>query len=171
MSISGCKRVPVQLYYMGMLYLHNDIFMAALHSKCGHYISILWFLLLSFFPRLISAVADWLSTILPQLHTWCGLSANLGCRSETCCTRLSDAKKSPKIHRLRTIAQLCRALSSQLRHLSTIGKKVLNNNTSPRCPYNMVNFGPLAAEIGTLVWAPQLISTDFASWRRYCTAL
>jgi len=24
------------------------------------------------------------------LHTWCGLSANLGCRSETCCTRLAE---------------------------------------------------------------------------------
>ena len=34
----------------------------------------------SFFPRLISAVRDW-------IHTWCGLSVNLGCRSETCCTR------------------------------------------------------------------------------------
>jgi len=26
---------------------------------------------------------------LPYLHTWCGLSANLRCRSETCCTRLA----------------------------------------------------------------------------------
>jgi len=39
-----------------------------------------------FFPRLISAVEDWMHTIL---HTWCGLSANLGCRSETCCKRLA----------------------------------------------------------------------------------
>jgi len=34
------------------------------------------------------------------LHTWCGLSANLECRSETCCTRLAGnagPKKSPKI--------------------------------------------------------------------------
>jgi len=29
----------------------------------------------------------------------------------------------PKIRHLRTIAQICRALSSQLRHVSTIGKK------------------------------------------------
>jgi len=44
----------------------------------------------SFFPRLISAVADWMSAIL----------ANLWCRSETCCTRLAEntgRKKSPKI--------------------------------------------------------------------------
>jgi len=34
------------------------------------------------------------------LHTWCGLSANLRRRSETCCTWLAeiqDAKMSPKI--------------------------------------------------------------------------
>ena len=40
--------------------------MAALRSRCGHYIFVLWFLLLSsLFPRLISAVADWMS-ILPH---------------------------------------------------------------------------------------------------------
>jgi len=42
--------------------------MAALRSRGGHYILQLWFLsfflLLScFFPRVISAVADWMSTI------------------------------------------------------------------------------------------------------------
>ena len=33
-------------------------------------------------------------------------------------------------------------------------KKILklNSNISPTCPYNMVNFGPLAAEIVSLVW-------------------
>jgi len=31
-------------------------------------------------------------------------------------------------------------------------KNVLNSNTSPTCPYNMVNFSPLAAEIGSLLW-------------------
>ena len=46
--------------------------MAALRSRCGHYIFALWFLsifyLLSFFvPRLISAAADWMSTILPHM--------------------------------------------------------------------------------------------------------
>jgi len=35
----------------------------------------------------------------------------------------------------------------------------------------MVNFGPLAAEIGPVVWASQLISTGFASAQRYYTAL
>jgi len=44
-----------------------------------------------------------------------------------CCTCLAEntgRKKSPKIRHLGTIAQLCRAVSSQLRQ-STIGKKLL----------------------------------------------
>jgi len=50
-------------------------------------------------------------------------------------------------HHLGTIAQLCRAISSQLRHMSTIGKKLLNSNISSTCPHSMVKFGQLAAEI------------------------
>jgi len=57
-----------------------------------------------------------------------------------------------KNRHLRTIAQLCRAISSQLRHISTIGKNIVKQHTSHTCPYNMVNFGPLAAEIFSLVW-------------------
>jgi len=134
--------------------------MAALCNKADHYIFALWFLsfvffflLLSFFPRLISAASDWIST---YFRTWCGLSANLECRSEVCCARLAantGRKKSPKSRHLGTIPQLCRAISSQLRHVSTIGKKnLLSSNMSSTCPHNMVNFGPLAAEICWRVW-------------------
>ena len=35
------------------------------------------------------------------------------------------AKKVAKNRHLGTIAQLCRAISSQLRHISTIGKKLV----------------------------------------------
>jgi len=49
-------------------------------------------------------------------------------------------------------------------------KNLLNSNTST-CPDNMVNFGLLTAEICWPVWAPLQISTSFASWKRYCTAL
>ena len=62
-------------------------------------------------------------------------------------------KKVVKNRHLGTIAQLCRAISSQLRHVSTIGQKnLLSSNTSSTCPDNMVNFGPLTAEIGSGVW-------------------
>jgi len=37
--------------------------------------------------------------------------------------KVHDAKKSPKMRHLSTVAQLCRAISSQLRQVSTIGKK------------------------------------------------
>jgi len=54
-----------------------------------------------------------------------------------CCTRLAanaGPKKVAKNRHLRTIPQLCRAISSQLRHISTIGKNVLNSDISPTCP-------------------------------------
>jgi len=65
---------------------------------------------------------------------------------------MQDPKVTKNRH-LGTIAQLCRAISSQIRHVSTIGKKnFLTSNISSTCPHNMVNFGPLAAEIVSLVW-------------------
>ena len=51
--------------------LFESVIMAALRSRCGHYIFALWFLssifYLFFIPRLISAVTDWLSTILLRM--------------------------------------------------------------------------------------------------------
>jgi len=72
-----------------------------------------------------------------------------------CCTRLAGntgRKKSPKNRHLGTIAQLCWPASSQLRHVSTIGKKLLNVKISSTSSYNTANFGPLTAEIGSGVW-------------------
>jgi len=89
---------------------------------------------------------------LSYFHTWCGLSANLECRSEMCCMRLAEKYRTQKNRHLRTIAQLCRAVSSKLRHVSTIGKKLLNINISSTCLHNMANFGTLTAEIGSGVW-------------------
>ena len=79
----------------------------------------------SFFPRLISAVTDWMST---NISTHGGPSANSECRSKTCCMRFTGNvghKNSPKIRHLRTIAQLCQAISLQLRHVLTIRKKLV----------------------------------------------
>jgi len=124
-------------------------------ARAGHYIFALWFRLLSSFYLFFLAYSQPSQiACLPYFHTWCGLTANLGCRSETCCTRLAEntgRKKSSKIRRLGTIAQLCWAISLQLRHTSTIGKNLLNSNISPTCPHNMVNFGPLTAEIGSVI--------------------
>jgi len=72
-----------------------------------------------------------------------------------CCTRLAGntaRKNDAKNRHLSTITQLCRAISSQLRHISAAGKNLLSSNISSTCPHNMVNFSPLAAEIVSLVW-------------------
>jgi len=72
-----------------------------------------------------------------------------------CSARLAGnaaPQKSPKSRHLGTIAQLCRAMSSQLRHVTTIRKNLLNANIFPTWPHNMVNFGPLATEICWQVW-------------------
>ena len=61
-------------------------------------------------------------------------------------------QKIAKNRHLGTIPQLCLAISLQLRNVSTIGKNLLSSNISSTCPHNMVNFGPLAAEIVSLVW-------------------
>jgi len=44
---------------------------------------------------------------------------------------MQDSKKSPKIRHLGTIAQLCQAVSSQLMHVSTIGKKLVKQQYLP----------------------------------------
>jgi len=95
--------------------------MVALCNRETIYIFIL-FLLSSFFssPNLSGRKLDVYHT------TWCGLSANLECRSDMCCTRLAEntgCKNDAKIRHLCTITQLCQAISLQLRHTSTIGKK------------------------------------------------
>jgi len=44
---------------------------------------------------------------LPYFHTWCGLSANLECMSEMCCTRLAEntgRKKSSFRHHRTTLS-------------------------------------------------------------------
>jgi len=88
----------------------RNFFMAAVCNRAGHIyfhpvVSSSFF----FFPRLISAVGDWIG--LPYFHTWCGLSANLECISETCCARLAEntghkkiAKKLPSGHHPTTLS-------------------------------------------------------------------
>ena len=85
-------------------------------------------------------------------HTWCGLSANLECKSEMCCTQLAGyagRKKSPSGHHPTTLSGYIFATKACIDN----GKKnLLSSNISSTCPYNMVNFGPLATDIVSLVW-------------------
>ena len=134
--------------------------MAALCNRAGQYIFAVWFLSSSIYLSIVLFSSPNLSShrldVLPYFYTWRGPSANLECRSEMCCSRLAantGRKKVAKNRHRGTITQLRWAISSQLRHISTIGKNLLSSNTSSTCPYNMVNFGPLAAEIVSLVWS------------------
>ena len=63
-----------------------------------------------------------------------------------CCTQLggnAEPKNMPEIRHLGTIVQLCGAIYQR----DNRKKNLVKNNISPTCPHNMVNFGPLAAEI------------------------
>jgi len=72
--------------------------------------------------------------------------------SEMCCTRGSLEIQDAKNRHVGTIAQLCRAVFSQLRHVSTVGKSLLNADTSSTRLHNMVNFGLPTAEICWRDW-------------------
>jgi len=95
----SCRRQP-NVVVLGLV-------MAALRSRYGHYIGPVSFFFC--FPPLISAVVDWMSTIV--LNVVWPYSPTLECRSLE--------MQYPKIRYLGTVAQLCRAISSQLRHVST----------------------------------------------------
>jgi len=66
------SRQTVRILYSDILDPYNDVvYMATLCNRAGHFIFVLWFFFLllssSFYPRLILAVADWMSTILPHM--------------------------------------------------------------------------------------------------------
>jgi len=117
--------------------------MAALRIRADHYIFALWFLSIYLLSSFFLAQVK-ISTLikrpqigcLPYFDTWCGLSANSECRSEVCCRLAGNTgrKNDAKNRHLLTIAQLAPAISSQLRHISTIGKNLLSNNISSRRP-------------------------------------
>ena len=124
--------------------------MAALCNRAGHYSFALWFLSSS--SSIFFSLPNLSGRRLDVYHTsshGVGLSANLECRFEMCCTRLAEIrKKVAKNRHLGTIAQLRLAISSQLRHVSTIGIKLVKQQYLLHIPHNMANFGPLTAEIG-----------------------
>ena len=75
--------------------------MASQYDRPLYFAAVVSFFFLLFFPRLRSAAAEGMSTILPEMM-W--ISANVECRSEMYCTRLAeiqDAKvreNSPSAH-------------------------------------------------------------------------
>ena len=95
---------------------------------------------------------------------------NFRFRSETCCRRLTEntrRKKSPSGHHHTTLSGYIFAIKARINNW----KKLLSSNISSTRPHDMVNFGPLAAEIDPVVWGTPANFNSFASWQRYCTAL
>jgi len=57
-------------------------------------------------------------------------------------------KKSPSEHHRTTLSGYIFATKACIDNR----KKILSSNISSRCPYNMLNFGPVTAEIDWRVW-------------------
>jgi len=134
---------------------------------CGFF-----FFLLFFFPRLISTIAGCMSTILThmvwpycefRMQVWNVLHvAHWNCRTQN----------EAKIRHLGTIAQLCWALYSQLKHVSTVGKKLIKQQCLPHISSQYSELWPTSGwDLLASLGHPVQISTGFASWQRYCTAL
>jgi len=127
--------------------------MVALWNRADHYIFALWLFLSCFFffsPNLSRRRLDVCHT---STHGVALLRiSDAGLKPAACGSLKHRMQKVAKNRRLGTIAQICRAISSQLRHISTIGKNLLSSNMSSTCPHNMVNFGPIVAQIGLPVW-------------------
>jgi len=125
--------------------------MAALCNRAGHIfvhpvVSSSFFLIFSS-PNLSGRRLDVYHT---STH-----SVNLECRSETCCTRLAEntarkkiTKKSPSGHHPITMSSYIFATKACIDNR----KKLLSSNISSTRSHNVVNFGPLAAEICWRVW-------------------
>jgi len=98
--------------------------MAALRSRCGHYIFVLWFLL-SFYLSIIYLAYSQPSQIgyVPYFHTWCGpvqiWDAGLKCVARGS-LKMQDAKIAIcAYHR----TNLSGYIFATIRHVSIIGKK------------------------------------------------
>ena len=65
------------------------------------------------------------------------------------CRTQKSRQKSPSGHHPTTLSGY---ISSQQLLYRQSEKNLLSSNISPTCPQNMVNFGPLVAEIISLVW-------------------
>jgi len=81
--------------------------------------------------------------------------ANLECRSETCCARLAENTGRKNRQKVAIWAPSHNFVGLYLPNEGMYRqseKKLVKHLISSTCLHNMVNFGPLAAEIVSLVW-------------------
>jgi len=95
------------------------LIMAALRSRCGRYFCPV---VSSFFFSFLAYSQPSQIGCLLHLHTWCGISTNLGCRSVTCCKWLTEntgCKNSPNFAVLNRGRHLYLAGGNHIGHWST----------------------------------------------------
>ena len=102
-----------------------------------------FFLVLTFFPCLISAVADWMALVRTQ-------NAGLKCAARDL-LEMHDTKNCHLITNRTTLLGHIFATEARIDNRKKLVKQQYLI-TSPICPYNMVNFGSLTAEICWRVW-------------------
>ena len=93
------------------------------------------------------------SAVFAGLTTCCEfrMPAGLKCAAARGSLKNTGHKNSQKNRHLSTIEQLCRAISSQLRHLSPIGKKLVKQQYFLHIFSQYGELGPLTANIGSRV--------------------
>jgi len=73
------------------------------------------------------------------------------------CRTQKIAKKSPSAHHRTSLSGYIFATKARIDNR----KNLLSSNTSSTRPDNMVNFGPLAADINPVVWGTPAIFSGF----------
>jgi len=133
--------------------------MAALWNRAGHYIFAVWFLLSSSSSIYLFTSPNLSRRRLDVCHTSThGVALvriyDAGLKRAAHAARLNIGRKtrqkSPSEHH-RTTLSAC-IFATSLRHVSTIGKKLVKHQYLLHISHNMVNFGPLPAEIFLRVW-------------------
>jgi len=79
----------------------------------------------------------------------CGAAENAGPTALAANTGRKSRQKSPSGHHPTTLSGYIFATKALIDNRK---KKHLRSNMSSRCPHNMVNIGPLASEIASVVW-------------------
>ena len=96
-----------------------------------------------------------------DVYTRCDLSANFECSSEMYSMRLpanAGPKNSPSGHHHTTLSGYIFTTKARIDNRKKLAKQL----RLPTCPHNMVNFGPLAAEMFWRVWGTP---TNFNGFR------
>ena len=165
---------PPSVSYANIIFSSCVFFllMAALCNRAGHYIFVLWFLIFSYLLSSFFSSPILRCRKLNVYHTWCGPSANLGCRSKTWCTRLAGKKQDVMSPRNRHLhAHHHTSLSGSIFATTACidsRKNLLNINISSTCPHNTVISGLLAAEIGSTIWGTP---ANFSGFRAFVALL